>query len=209
MRTLIVRSSVLLAAALAALPATSRAQAARDAHGFFIGAGGGLGRTSEPASDVANVGFMAHLHTGWRFSPAVALMLESSFNTANDKNVDSATVIVEGPSGSSELPSRRVKLGTQSLLLSLQLGTTQTLYVRPGVGFAGHSFGSYRQRDGDVLISQTSHEWGPAASIAVGRELPIPGFPLNVEAVALYSRGEDSTPARWSAGVQIVREIQF
>ena len=209
MRRTFVRTSFLLAAALAVLPAASRAQTARDQHGFFLGAGGGVGRTTDTGMDVARVGFLAHLHAGWRFNPNVALMLESGFNTGNDRDVDSASVLLIGPGGQSELPTRRVKLGMQSLLLSLQLGNARTLYIRPGVGFASHSFGTYRQQGTDLYIARTDHEGGLAGGLAVGRELPIPGFPLNVEVVGLYSRGEDSTSPRWSTGLQIVREIQF
>jgi hypothetical protein len=43
----------------------------------------------------------------------------------------------------------------------------------------------------------------------VGRRVPVPGFPLNVEGVAAWSSGEDSTFPRWTTGVQIVRVFQF
>jgi hypothetical protein len=210
MRKNFVRSAAVLAAALAVLPSALAAQSAGDEHGFFLGAGGGLGRTTDTGSHEAQVGFLASIRTGWRFNPNVALMLESSINTGNDRDVDSSSVIVLGPGGSqSELPSRRVKLGMQSLLVSLQLGNAKTLYVRPGIGVASHSYGYYAPHSNDVYIARTGHESGLAGGIAVGRMLPIPGFPLNVEVVGLYGHGEDSTSPRWSTGLQVVREIQF
>jgi hypothetical protein len=209
MRSKLVRTSALLAAALAMLPAAAVAQAAPAPHGLFVGAGAGVGRTTDTGMDVARVGFLLHARAGWRFNRNLALMLESGFNTGNDRNVDSASVLVIGPGGEPELPTRRVKLGTRSLLLSLQLGNARTLYVRPGVGVASHAFGTYVQQGTDLYLARTGHEAGLAGGLAVGRELPIPGFPLNVEVVGLYSRGEDSTSPRWSTGLQVVREIRF
>jgi hypothetical protein len=61
----------------------------------------------------------------------------------------------------------------------------------------------------DAIVEEMRGEIGPAAALAVGRLVPIPGFPLNVEGVATWSQGEDSTRPRWSAGLQIARVIRF
>ena len=64
--------------------------------------------------------------------------------------------------------------------------------------------------DTDVQFAEVSKEWGPAASLAVGRQVNVvPGFPLAFEGVAALTHGEDSAGSRWSAGLQIAREIRF
>jgi hypothetical protein len=55
-----------------------------------------------------------------------------------------------------------------------------------------------------------SEEAGPAAQLAVGRTLRLSRrVPVAVEAIGLWSGGEDSTGARWAAGVQVVPMIRF
>ncbi|HEX8907116.1 MAG TPA: hypothetical protein VF771_19855 [Longimicrobiaceae bacterium] len=205
MRSTLIRSAILptLVVALAALPCRGHAQAAPGAHGFFIGAGVGIGGVTSPQADASHISPSLHLRAGWAFSRSLSLALEGTSYAYGSARVDSA--VSESPSPYHPY----VKLHTQSLLVSLQAGPRDVLYVRPGIGFAQHAFGTLRT-DGDAVGEETSHEWGPAAGIAVGREVRlIPGFPLNVEASALYSRGEDSTSPRWSGGLQVVRDIHF
>jgi len=61
----------------------------------------------------------------------------------------------------------------------------------------------------DGIGEEMRWETAPAVGLAIGRRVPIPGFPLNVEAAARWSGGDDSTNPRWSTGLQIVRVIRF
>jgi hypothetical protein len=46
--------------------------------------------------------------------------------------------------------------------------------------------------------------------MAVGQDLSrIAALPVSVEAVALWSGGEDSTGSRWSFGLQLMHDIHF
>jgi hypothetical protein len=88
------------------------------------------------------------------------------------------------------------------------VGSPRTFYVRPGVGLARHAHPSFEQR-GDLVIATNDFDWGLAAGVAAGREVPVPHFPVNVEVATFLSRGEDNTNSRWTTAVQVVREIHF
>jgi hypothetical protein len=60
-----------------------------------------------------------------------------------------------------------------------------------------------------MIVERMRWETAPTVGVAVGRRVPVPGFPLNVEGVAAWSGGEDTTFPRWTTGVQIVRVIAF
>jgi hypothetical protein len=62
----------------------------------------------------------------------------------------------------------------------------------------------------DAPIAEMSEEAGPAAQLAIGWTLRLSRrFPVAVEAIGLWSGGEDSTGARWAAGVQVVPMLRF
>ena len=184
-----------------------RAQAQDAGRGFFVGLGGGPGRVAEPSSHVSKLSPSLHLHAGYAFTPSLSLVVEGSMNAIGSTRLDSAsTRLADEPA----LAPRAVRLQTESLLASLQVGNPASFYVRPGVGFARHAFATLTPVSNDQVVNGTSFEWSPAAGIAAGREVRvIPRFPLNVEAAAFYSRGEDSTSPRWTAALQVVREIHF
>jgi len=199
------RSASILAAsaALALAPMASHAQSA----GPFLGIGAGASRVARTNETAARLRPSLHLRTGWSFNPNVSLVLEGTLNGIGSPNSPEPPVADSAINGGAY---RNRQLQTGAVLLSLQLGNARTLYVRPGIGIARHAFTVYRPLPADGYEAETGYEGGPAAGIAVGREVAvIPSFPLSVEAVALYSRGEDSTSPRWTAGVQIVRDIRF
>jgi len=205
MPTILSRSAAFLAAAatLALAPLQAHAQSAEHT-GFFLGVGAGASRIAEPGAHAARLAPSLHLRAGWSFSPAASLMLEGALNGIGSPNPD-APPFDEGIGGT----YRNRQLATQSVLASLQLGSARSVYVRPGIGVARHSFTAFRPLPADGYAAETSHEWGAAAGLAVGHELAIPGFPLRAEAVGQWSHGEDSSSPRWSAGVQFVRVIGF
>jgi hypothetical protein len=192
-----------LVAATAAAP-HAHAQSAGE-RGFFVGVGGGVSLMNEQHVDYSRIGGSLHLRAGWSLG-STALMLEANMNGIGTAGSDSALAgVPEGP------PSYHFTrtLETESLLVSVQLAGPGSFYVRPGVGVARHAFKVLRPVSNDVIIEATSRETAPAAALAVGRRVPIPRFPLNVEGVVGWSGGEDSTNPRWTAGVQIVRVFQF
>ncbi|HSU14686.1 hypothetical protein [Longimicrobium sp.] len=194
---------ILLALATSAAGTHAAAQA-----GPFVGAGVGVARVGEPATDQSRVTPSLHLRAGWALSPTMALLVEGGLDGIGRTRVGIQPLpdlaVIGGPPG---IPHN---LRTLSVLASLQAGSPRTIYVRPGIGFARHTFASYRPLPTDGWKLETEGEWGPAAGLAVGREVSvIPGFPLGVEAVARWSGGEDSSSPRWSAGVQVVRDVRF
>jgi hypothetical protein len=192
--------------ALAALSTRTRATA-QDV-GPFVGAGAGVARVGEPETGQARVTPSLHLRAGWAFSGTMALVVEGSLDgigPTRERLFATPNIPPEG-----QPPGVAHNLRTLSVLASLQAGSPRTVYVRPGIGFARHTFAFYQPRPADGWELKTEGEWGPAAGLAVGREVSVvPGFPLGVEAVARWSGGEDSSSPRWSAGVQIVRDIRF
>jgi hypothetical protein len=196
-------STLAASAALALAPLAARAQSA----GPFLGIGAGASRVARTNETAARLGPSLHLRTGWTFNPTVSLVLEGTLNGIGSPNPADPPAADSAINGGAY---RNRQLQTGAVLLAVQLGSARTLYVRPGIGIARHAFTVYRPLPADGYAAETGYEGGPAAGVAVGREIAvIPGFPLSVEAMALYSRGEDSTSPRWTAGVQIVRDIRL
>jgi hypothetical protein len=193
-----------LVAATAAAP-HAHAQAA-EPRGFLVGVGGGVSLVNEPAVDASHFGAALNLRAGWRLGPSAAVMLEATMNAHGSRAADSVQVIAPGGPYFEHF-SR--SLQTESLLASVQLGSPASFYVRPGVGIARHGFRVLRPLGNDMIIEAMEWEIAPAAALTVGRGIPIPGFPLNLEGVVGWSGGEDSTNPRWTAGVQIARVFQF
>ena len=198
------RSAFILAvaAALGLAPSVARAQT-----GPFIGIGAGAGRVAQPSTGASRFAPSLHARAGWSITPTVAVMLEGSyvgvFSGTGDP-IDAAAL-----TDSSFTTSNR-KLQTGAILASVQFGNPNTLYVRPGVGLGAHAFTAWYPLANDGYEERTHYEPGLAAGIAVGRQVSvIPGVPLAVEGVALWTGGEDSTTPRWSAGVQFATHIRL
>jgi hypothetical protein len=200
-QTFVRRAASVLALAAALAPAAARAQSGR---GFFLAGGVGVERIREegagPARFSSEVGFRA----GYRFTPGAALMIESAVH-GMDAHVGGDTVPAPLPGGGTAAAAEKRSLTTSSLLVAVQLGVPQGWYVRPAVGFGSHSFTVY---DTNAYARRTAHEGGPAAQLAVGHTLNRPGT-IGIEALGLYSHGEDSTSPRWTAGVQLTYELRF
>ena len=112
--------------------------------------------------------------------------------------------------GGIEESRRPVVLNTQSVLLSLQVGVPDQVYVRPGIGLGRHAFASYLVGQSSVERAEVSHEGGLAAGLALGRVFSVAQrVPMAVEGVVLWSGGEDSTGSRWAAGLQVVPQLRF
>jgi hypothetical protein len=203
MHTNLLRSTFLPAfvAALAFAPQHVRAQS-----GPIVGLGAGVSGVAETGNAASRAGVAFHLRAGWQASRMVSVMLESNLDGMGGVHFSSDPLID---------PSSSRQLGTVSLLASVQLGNRSSVYVRPGIGIARHTFSFLESRmspggNSDLILLESSNEWGPAAGLTVGHEMRvIPGFPLNIEAVAHWSGGEDSTGERWIGGLQIVRELRF
>lgn len=198
-------SSVFLLSAVSALsPLGARAHA--QSAGPFLGVGAGASRVAEPDVNAARLAPSLNLRAGWAISPTVSVMLEGSLNGIGSPNRVDSAVIDPGMNGGA---FRNRQLTTGAVLASVQVGTP-ALYVRPGVGISRHAFTSYYPLPADGYAPETSYESGPAAGLTVGRRVNfIPGFPLQVEAVGMWTGGEDSSGSRWSAGIQFAREFHF
>lgn len=199
MRISIVRILAVLAGTLAAAGG-AQAQA-------FVGVGGGVARVGEPSVGASATGLNLHLRAGWSLRPNVSLLIEGSLNGIDSSRPDSTRVITHDVDYYERF-SRTLE--TQWLLASIQLGNPDQLYVRPGIGVSRHAYLIQQPISNDVMIEATRWETTPAAGLAVGRELPIPYFPLNLEATVNWSaRGDGQTHSRWSTGVQLARVIHF
>ncbi|HEU4556558.1 MAG TPA: hypothetical protein VFS20_01870 [Longimicrobium sp.] len=194
-------SILALAAALALAPAFARAQT-----GPFVGFGAGVGRIAQPSTGASRVAPSMHARAGWSITPTVAVMLEGTYNGVFSGTGDP----IDGASLTDSFPTSNRKLQTGAILASVQFGSANTLYVRPGVGLAAHAFTTWHPLANDGYEERTRYEPGLAAGIAVGRQVSvIPGVPLAVEGVAQWTGSEDSTSPRWTAGVQFVTSFQF
>lgn len=178
--------------------------AAGSAHAqVLVGAGANVSVVGEPRAGASHVGAGLHLRAGWSLGPNTALMLEGTLNGLDSSWPDSTPVYF----GSYQHFSRTLK--TEWLLASVQYGS-RALYVRPGLGIARHAFSELHPDGAGGAVGWPSWETVPALGLAVGREVRIPGFPLNVEATAGWSGdGENGTNSRWTAGLQVVRVIRF
>lgn len=198
----LVRSIFVLAAAgLALAPARSHAQAA----GPFVGVGAGVSRIAEPDARAARFGPALTGRAGWRFNPTLAVMLEGVWNGVGSRN-PSEQIIDPGINGGTY---GNRQLNTVAVLASVQFGG-DALYVRPAIGAGQQAFTSWRPLPADGFAPETSREAGAALALAVGRRFSaVGGFPVNVEAVAVYTTGEDSSSPRWSAGVQLAHDFHL
>jgi len=206
----VIRTAALAAGltALALAPSLGTAQVTGELRGPFVGLGVGLGNVRDQNLGQHRVGVMLHARAGWGFGRNAA-MLEAALHGLGDDQARGDDFV--WPEGSTDpVPSRRPEvLQTMSWLAALQVGLPGDLYVRPGVGIAWHAFPFY-DFSSDAIGAGTSMEAGPAAQLAVGRTLRLsPRFPVAVEAIGLWSGGEDSTGARWAAGIQVVPMIRF
>jgi hypothetical protein len=210
------RETILLGAVAAlACVAPGAAQQTVGGTGPLLGGAVGISETREPGAELSRVAPSVQVHAGWAVTPHVSLLLESALNGKGGRqpesyatNIDPAAIIA---------PPRSELVETWSLLASVQLSTASGTYVRPGVGMADHTFGTWTPAylptfapGGAYYIGRTEHEWGPAAGVALGQDLSrLTPLPVGVEAVALWSGGEDSTGSRWSFGLQLMHDIHF
>jgi len=198
MRTTLFRTVFLAAAAAIALaPGNAAAQS-----GFFIGVGGGVSNVRDTGAELSTIRPSLHLRAGYAIRPAVALMVEFTQTGIGAQPRDS--VVIDGT-----VVRADHQLSTSVLLLSAQLGDPRSVYVRPGIGFGRHAFTAFMPTPGGGYVSETSHEAGIAAGLAVGHEFALSGFPISTEATALWTSGEDSSSPRVSLGVQLVHDIRF
>jgi hypothetical protein len=206
--TFVIRSAALAVgfAAFGLVPARAQSQVAGELRGPFMGFGVGVGNVQDQDLGQHRVGVMLHARAGWGFG-SKAVMLEAALHGLRDEQPSADDVV--WVNNEPTLARRPRVLQTLSLLASVQAGLPGDLYVRPGIGIGWHSFPVYRF-DGDVQGSGVSFEAGPAGQLALGRTLRLSRrFPVAVEAVGLWSGGEDSTGARWAAGVQVVPMLRF
>jgi hypothetical protein len=207
-RISLVRTVAALAAAAALAAGEARAQ------GGLVGLGVGMGNVRDQSLDQQRVSPIVHARAGLSLSSRTTLMLEGAYHGIGDDQprVDDVILIgapsVDGPTALQFIRRPKI-LGTFSLVASLQVELPGELYVRPGAGLGWHSFPVY-ELGSDAPMVDVSEEAGPAVQLAIGRTVRVsPRLPIAVEAVGLWTQGEDSTGARWAAGIQVVPMIRF
>ena len=207
------RAAAVLVVAFAATlaPSAGLAQVSGELRGPFIGLGVGVGNVREPGLDQHRVGVMLHARAGWGFG-RVAPMLELGVHGLPNEEPRHGDIVIIDPSGGgtqTQVVRRPRTLNTISVLAAVQVGLPGELYVRPAAGLAWQSFPVY-DLGTDAPTLDVREEAGPAAQLAIGRTLRLSRrFPVAVEAIGLWSGGEDSTGARWAAGVQVVPMLRF
>lgn len=203
-----VRGAALLAFASASVLAAGEARA----QGGLVGLGVGMGNVRDQNLDQQRVSPILHVRAGLALSGRTTLMLEGAYHgIGNDQpRVDDVLFINPTVGETTGTVVRRPKiLGTFSLLASLQVDLPGDLYVRPGAGLGWHSFPVY-ELGSDAPKVDVSEEAGPALQLAIGRTVRVSrSLPVAIEAVGLWTQGEDSTGARWAAGIQVVPMIRF
>lgn len=202
-----VRTVAVLAAASALAAGEARAQ------GGLVGLGVGMGNVRDQNLDQQRVSPILHARVGLALSGRTMLMLEGAYHGIGDDQPRVDDVIFVTPPADAPVAMEFVRrpkiLGTFSLLASLQVELPGEMYVRPGAGLGWHSFPVY-ELGSDAPLVDVSEEAGPAVQLAVGRTVRVsPRFPVAIEAVGLWTQGEDSTGARWAAGIQVVPMIRF
>jgi hypothetical protein len=180
--------------------------------GPFVGVGAGMEGVRDQELGDERFGLMLHARAGWGLGHSVTPMLELGFHGLGDEEPRNGDVVIIAPSqggANTQVVRRPSVLSTASLLASVQVGAPGGFYLRPGVGVGTHAFASYNLF-GDTPSAETSHETGVAAGLALGRVMnPAGRFPIAIEGVGVWTGGEDSTGARWAAGVQIVPMLRF
>jgi hypothetical protein len=208
MRIPICRSTLAAIAAAALSTAPAHAQALPD-RGPFVGIGVGVSTVNDPDAGLNRVSPTLHGRVGWGFSPTLAAMVELTAHGLGDDRPQTSDLSL-GSGGAVTWNRQPSVLNTVSLLASLQIGDPEQIYVRPGIGLGRHAIASYYTNGNTVVRAGESHEAGPAAGLAVGRTFRAAArVPVAVEALVLWSHGEDSAGSRWAAGFQVVPQIHF
>jgi hypothetical protein len=118
--------------------------------------------------------------------------------------------VVVDERGVSTIVRRRTRLlRTPVLLLGVQAGGGDGLYVRGAVGVGSHSYAAYGPWP-EMNTASTSSEVGPAAGLSAGYSVRIGArLHMGIEAVVIRSGGEDSSGARTILGLQIVPVLRL
>lgn len=201
MKTTKIALVLVSAAVLAASPEVAEAQA-------FVGVGGNVSMIGQRETDTGATRPGLNGRVGFGVGRGVAVVLEASLYGLGD-DVPQPDDYQGG-----ELIHRPEVLRTDAVLASVQLSLGGGLYVRPGVGLGRHAFASYLVTgsgpEEHAYDAEVSHEAGLAAGLAVGTTLQAsPRLSVALEAVALFSQGEDSSAGRRVFGLQIVPLFRF
>lgn len=193
-----IRRHLPLALAIAAacvLPSAAGAQR------WFAGVGGTL--TAIHIADTETSAFRPGFHAvvGYRVGRGISVGLEGSLYGLGDDEPQTTDFIP----GSLSVARRPEIVETRTLFAFVQLDAGP-VYVRPAAGIGGHAFPAYLVGEGnEVLDAHVSREGGPAAGITAGYAVPLgPRSSLNLEGVAVWSGGEDSSGDRRVYGLRIV-----
>jgi len=175
---------------------------------YELGIGAGVANVSQSEGLGDNTSAAVNVSLGYRIGAGTRLVLESAlFGTRDqDPQVSDLRMVQNGTPGiySVEVVRRPEVFQVLSAQLGVQLPLGPSFYARPSVGMARHAFPSYLVGATTVEAAETSHEWGLAAGLAIGHGFRLSGVRLDVEGVAHWSGGEDSSPSRTAVGLRIV-----
>lgn len=181
----------LMAAALA-LPARADAQA-------FVGVGVGAANVAEDGPGQSEVRPSLHARLGVGLGRGVALVLEGQAHALDDGEVRI------DDSGSDAVVQIPTVLGTDVLLLGVQVDVANGVYVRPALGVGRHAFGWSRLEPNGTFTPGEGHEWSLSGGASAGYRVRLGRrVSLAVEASGLWSGGEDSSGDRTVFGLQVI-----
>jgi hypothetical protein len=185
---------VLAIAGLArALPAQERTS------GVELGIGLGVGLVSKSEGRGSNLSPTLSVDLGFGIGHGLALGVEAARYGTLDEDPETTDLT---PAGT--LLRDPDIFETTTVLATVRIPLGGALYVRPGLGGGQHAFASYRVGPSTVESAEVSHEWGPAAGLAVGQAFHVSGFTVAVEGVATWSGGEDSSGDRTIVALRVV-----
>jgi hypothetical protein len=191
------RLALLLLLGAMARPALSQS-------GFYGGLGAGVGDVTRSEGGGSDVSPAMSAELGIGVGRGVAFVLEAArFGTLDD---DPRTTDIT-PSGT--LLRDPGIFETTTLLASLSVPLGGDFYARPGVGAGSNAFASYRVGASTVESAEVSHEWGPAAGLALGCSFAISSVRVGVEGAALWSGGEDSSADRTILALRVVPRFRL
>lgn len=198
----------ILAGVLAVL-VSSAAHAQR----WELGLGAGIGNVSQAEGLGENTSAALNSSLGMGVGGGMSVVFETSlFGTADEEpRTSDLRMVQNGTPGiyAVEVVRRPEVFEVLSAQLGLRVPLGSGFYATPSLGVARHAFPSYRVGATTVDGAETSHEWGPAAGLAVGHRFELSGIAMDVEGVAQWSGGEDSSPDRTVAALRVVPHIRL
>jgi hypothetical protein len=193
--------AALLTVAACLDPTAGRAQSG----GWTAGISGGPNVVRADDSDYTALRPHLRAHLLRRLSDAVSIGIEGAAFGLFDEAPSVTDIAID-----SIFLFRPQVVGTQTLLLAVQLNLGPDTYVRPAVGAGRHAFAVYTVGANDrVVDADISYEAGLAGGVSLGHEIELGRVRVGIEGVAVRSQGEDSSSPRWNYALSVGPRFTF